>query len=219
VQNHAGMAAMLEQMDSAIGRVLAALDEHGLAERTIVIFTSDNGGLSTAEGSPTSNAPLRAGKGWLYEGGIRVPLIVHAPGVTGAGTTCETPINSTDFYPTLLKLAGLPAPAPESVDGVDIAPLLRDEKVQRGPLYWHYPHYSNQGCQPSGAIRDGDWKLIEQYESGRSELYNLQDDPSETTDLAESQPDKVKELAAKLDAWRKDVGAVMPTPNPKYAEN
>jgi arylsulfatase A-like enzyme len=217
-QNHAGMAAMLEQFDSAVGRILAALDEHGLSERTIVVFTSDNGGLSTAEGSPTSNAPLRAGKGWLYEGGIRVPLIVCAPGVTPGGSTCDTPINSTDFYPTLLNFAGLPALQAGSIDGVDLTPLLRGEKLERGPLYWHYPHYSNQGCQPSGAIRDGDWKLIEQYESGRSELYHLADDLGEKNDLAEREPDRVRRLAAKLENWRKEVGAVMPTPNPKFAD-
>jgi arylsulfatase A-like enzyme len=218
VQNHAGMAAMVEQMDSAIGRVIDALELHGLAEKTIVVFTSDNGGLSTAEGSPTSNVPLRAGKGWLYEGGIRVPLIITAPGVTELGGTCATPVISTDFYPTLLRLARFTVTGEGSIDGVDLGALLRGEKLDRGPLYWHYPHYSNQGCEPSGAVRDGDWKLIEQYESGRAELYNLREDPSETTDLAQRHPEKVKKLAAKLAAWRKDVGAIMPTPNPKFAE-
>jgi arylsulfatase A-like enzyme len=212
VQNNAMYAAMLEQMDAAVGRVLEALDRDGLADRTIVVFMSDNGGLSTAEGHPTSNLPLRAGKGWLYEGGIREPWIVRAPGVTRAGSTCDTPVISMDFYPTLLALAGLPARPEQHRDGVSLVSLLRGEPLARGPLFWHYPHYGNQGGSPGGAVRDGNWKLIESFEDGKLELYNLRDDPGETTDLADTHPDTARALRAKLAAWRESVGAVMPTP-------
>ena len=152
---------MLDQMDLAIGRVLAALDRNGLAERTVVVFMSDNGGLSTAEGHPTCNLPLRGGKGWLYEGGIREPMIIRAPGVTKAGSTCDTPVTSTDFYPTLLELAGLPLRPQQQVDGMSLVPLLKGDSLARGPLFWHYPHYGNQGGAPGGVVRDGDWKLID----------------------------------------------------------
>ena len=215
VQNHAAYAAMIEQMDTAIGRVLDALERTGLTERTIVVFTSDNGGLATAEGHPTSNLPLRAGKGWLYEGGIREPWIIHVPGVTRPGSVCDTPVVSTDFYPTLLELAGLPQLPKQHLDGVSLVPLLKGGALQRGPLYWHYPHYSNQGGAPGGAVRDADWKLIEWYEDGRCELFDLRQDPGETTNRATEQADKVNELRNKLAAWRKTVQAVMPTPLPE----
>jgi arylsulfatase A-like enzyme len=214
VQNHAAYAAMLEQMDSAIGRVLAALERNGLTERTIVIFMSDNGGLATAEGSPTSNLPLRAGKGWPYEGGVRVPMIVRAPGVTKAGATCDTPVISPDFYPTILELTGQPMKRQQPFDGKSIRALLEGKKLTRGPLFWHYPHYGNQGGAPYGAIRDGDWKLIEWYEDGKLELFNLRDDLGETRDLAQKNPAEVESLHEKLVEWRKDVKAVMPTTNP-----
>ena len=217
VQNNAVYAAMLEQFDAGVGRVLAALEQHGLTEKTIVVFMSDNGGLATAEGHPTANLPLRAGKGWPYEGGVREPLIVVAPGVTKAGTTCDSPVISTDFYPTLLQLAGLPLQPAQHLDGVSFVPLLKGEAMARGkPLFWHYPHYANQGGAPNGVIRDGDWKLIEWYEDGALELYNLAQDLGEKTNLAAQQPERVKELHAKLVAWRKEVGALMPTPNPDF---
>jgi len=216
VQNHAAYAAMIEQMDLAIGRVLEALEQHGLTERTIVVFTSDNGGLSTAEGNPTSNLPYRGGKGWNYEGGVRVPWIIRAPGLTKPGSRCETPVISTDFYPTLLELAGLPARPEQHLDGRSLVPLLKGENLARGPLFWHYPHYSNQGGAPSGAVRDGDWKLIEWYEDGALELYNLAQDPGETTNLATKEPARAKTLQQELHAWRTTVKATMPTPNPDY---
>ena len=214
VQNHAIYAAMVEQMDRAVGRVLSAIDRAGLAERTIVVFTSDNGGLSTSEGHPTSNVPLRAGKGWPYEGGIRVPLIIDAPGVTRPGSVCHTPVITTDFYPTLLELTGLPAAPEQHLDGVSLVPLLKGGELGRRTLFWHYPHYGNQGGAPCGFIRDGDWKLIEWYEDSGRELYNLRDDPGEQHDLAAANPEKVRDLAARLDAWRAEVKAVMPRPNP-----
>ena len=213
VQNHAGYAAMLEQLDSAIGRVISALSSNGVAERTIVIFMSDNGGLSTAEGHPTSNLPLRAGKGWPYEGGVREPLIICAPGVTKPGSVCQTPVISTDCYPTLLQLAGLPLMPGQHKDGVSLLPLLKGGGLPPRALFWHYPHYANQGGGPCGTIRDGDWKLVEWYEDGRLELFNLHQDLGETKNLAVQNPEKVSALHTRLISWRKEVNAVMPTPN------
>ena len=216
VQNHPVCAAMIEQLDSAIGRVLAALDRLGLTDHTIVIFLSDNGGLSTGEGFNTSNLPLRGGKGWLYEGGIREPWIIRAPGVTKAGSVCDTPVISNDFYPTLLDLAGLPLRPEQHRDGVSLVPLLKGGELKRGPLFWHYPHYGNQGGAPSGAVRDGEWKLVEWYEDGSLELFNLRDDLAEKKNLAAENAGKAKELQGKLAAWRASVGAKMPTPNPNF---
>ena len=211
IQDHAVYAGMVEAMDQAVGKVLDALDRLGLADNTVVIFTSDNGGLSTSEGHPTSNLPLRAGKGWMYEGGIRVPWIIRAPGLTKPGAVCDTPMISNDLFPTIMELTGS---RPEhSVDGKSLVPLLRGEKLADRPLFWHYPHYGNQGGAPGGAVRVGDWKLIEWYEDGTRELFNLREDLSETTNLASRMPSKVEELSAKLESWRNDVGAVMPTPN------
>ncbi len=210
VQDHAVYAGMVEAMDQAVGKVLDTLDRAGLADRTVVVFTSDNGGLATSEGHPTSNLPYRAGKGWPYEGGIRVPWIVRAPGVTKAGSTCPTPVSSIDFLPTILDLAGVAAPA-GPIDGRSLVPLLEGSRLDRGPLFWHYPHYGNQGGAPCAAVRDGDWKLIAWYEGGPPELYNLRDDPGERADLAASNPVIRDELARRLDAWRESVGARMPT--------
>ena len=216
VQSNPVYAAMIEQLDRAIGRVLDTLERRRLAERTIVVFMSDNGGLATAEGHPTSNLPFRGGKGWPYEGGIREPWLIRAPGITRPGSLCDTPVISMDFYPTLLDLAGLPLKPKQHCDGVSLLPLLRGGSLQRGPLFWHYPHYGNQGGTPCGAVRDGDWKLIEWYEDGRVELFNLKDDPAEKHNLAASNPDQARALQAKLAAWRASVKAVMPTPNPDY---
>lgn len=216
VQRHAVYAATVEAMDQAVGKVLAALEKSGKADNTIVIFTSDNGGLSTSEGSPTSNLPLRAGKGWLYEGGIRVPFIIRAPHFTKSGSVCETPVIGTDFYPTLLEVAGLRQRPAQHQDGVSLAPLLKGAPLPARPLLWHYPHYGNQGGAPSGCIRDGDWKLIEWYEDNRAELFNLREDIGEKQDLAGQMPDKVKELTAKLHEWRTSVGGIMPAPNPDW---
>lgn len=216
VQEHAVYAGMVEAMDSAVGKVLDTLRTLGLDDNTVVVFMSDNGGLSTSEGHPTSNVPLRAGKGWLYEGGIREPMIVKWPGGTRAGTVCGEPVVSTDFYPTLLELAGLPLKPKQHTDGRSFVPLLIGQTMTRGPIFWHYPHYGNQGGSPGGAVRDGDWKLIECFESGRPELYNLRADISETNNLAEQYPDKVKILHRKLKDFRDRTEAKMPTPNPAY---
>jgi arylsulfatase A-like enzyme len=216
VQNQPVYAAMIEQLDSAIGRVLTALERCRLTDRTVVIFMSDNGGLATAEGHPTSNLPLRGGKGWLYEGGIREPWIIRVPGVTPAGSVCGTPVISMDFYPTLLELAGLPLNRDQHRDGVSLVPLLKGGSLNRGPLFWHYPHYGNQGGSPGGAVRDGDWKLIEWYEDGSLQLYNLREDLAEQKDLSATQPAVASRLQAQLAAWRKEVKAIMPAPNPDF---
>ena len=216
VQEHAVYAGMVEAMDQACGKVLEALRRLGLDEHTVVIFMSDNGGLSTSEGHPTSNLPLRAGKGWLYEGGIREPMMIKWPGVTKPGSVCEVPVISTDFYPTMLEMAGLPLRPKQHVDGISLVPLLRGKKIDRGPIYWHYPHYGNQGGAPGSAIRKGNWKLIEWFENGRLELYNLKRDIGEKNNLVDKYPKIVKRLHNKLIAWRKEVDAKYPSPNPEY---
>jgi arylsulfatase A-like enzyme len=208
---------MMECLDQDIGRLLTRLETLGLTERTIVVFFSDNGGLSTAEGSPTSNAPLRAGKGWLYEGGIREPLLVRWPGHTRPGSVCDTPVISTDFYPTLLAMAGLPPRPRQHLDGVNLVPLLeRTGTPAPRPFFWHYPHYGNQGGAPGGAVRVGDDKLIEFYEDMRVELYNVHDDPGEQHNLAAEMPRKVATLREQLHAWRAATGAKMPATNAGY---
>ncbi|MEQ1859214.1 MAG: sulfatase [Chthoniobacteraceae bacterium] len=214
VQEHAVYAAMVEAMDLAVGKVLDALDANGLREKTIVVFTSDNGGLSTSEGWPTSNLPLRAGKGWLYEGGIREPLLVRWPGAVRAGMVIDTPVSSPDFVPTLLAAAGV-KPTPE-LDGRNAAPIFDNGPWPERALFWHYPHYGNQGGAPGAAIRRGDWKLIEWFEDHRVELFNLASDTGEKTDLAAREPERVKALRAELHAWQKDVGAKFPTTNPGF---
>ena len=207
VQSHPVYAAMVESMDRAVGRVLDALDESGLAERTAVFFVSDNGGLSTAEGLPTSNLPLRGGKGWLYEGGIRVPFLARVPGFTAPGSVSPVPVLTTDLYPTILELAGLPARPAQHLDGVSLLPAFRGGSLPERALYWHYPHYSNQGGFPGGAIRLGRWKLLERYEDGRVQLHDLDQDPGELTDLAEREPARVDDLRARLHDWYREVDA------------
>jgi arylsulfatase A-like enzyme len=207
-------------MDQAVGRVLDALERLKLAEDTVVILMSDNGGLSTSEGHPTSNLPLRAGKGWLYEGGIREPMIIKWPGVVRPGSVCDEPVTSTDFYPTMLEMAGLAFKPEQHIDGLSLVPLLKGTKsLDRGAIFWHYPHYGNQGGSPGGAVRAGDYKLIEFYEYGRLELYNLRADIGEKNNLVERMPRKTAELHKMLRLWRKDVDAKMPTPNPDYKPN
>jgi arylsulfatase A-like enzyme len=217
VQQHAVYAAMVEAMDQAIGKVLRAIDDHGLRDDTIVIFFSDNGGLSTAVGFPTSNLPLRAGKGWSYEGGIRVPLIVRAPGKAKPGSTCAAPVISTDFYPTLLELCGFDPLPQQHRDGVSFARLLADPQArqERPPLLWHYPHWGNCGGIPNSAIRDGDWKLIRYYWQKAPELFHLARDPGERNNLAHQEPEKFQALNTRLDALLADTHALPPFTNPK----
>lgn len=219
-QDHAVYAAMVESMDNAIGEILNRLDLLGLAGKTAVVFTSDNGGLSTSEGLPTSNLPLRGGKGWIYEGGIREPTVIRWPGVTPPGTRCSVPAVSTDFYPTLLEMAGLPLRPEQHEDGRSLVPLLRNPfaKFDRGPIFWHYPHYANQGGFPSSAVRVGDLKLIQDLEDGAFELYHLSDDLGEHNNLEQLHPEKVEEMKSLLDAWRREVKAQPLLPNPKTGE-
>ncbi|MCE9568361.1 MAG: sulfatase-like hydrolase/transferase [Planctomycetes bacterium] len=220
-QSNPVYAAMVESVDDAVGRVLKKLDDLKLSENTLVIFTSDNGGLATLEGmefAPTINSPLREGKGYLYEGGIRVPLIVKWPGKVKPGVTDQVAC-SVDFFETILEASGGRKPTVPATDGVSLMPIFEGKKLPERALYWHYPHYANQGSRPGGAVRAGDFKLIEFYEDGRRELFNVKADISESRNLAVEKPELVKELATKLDAWRKDVGAKMPTPNPDYKPN
>ncbi|MEX2382189.1 MAG: sulfatase [Opitutales bacterium] len=208
VQSHPVYAAMVESMDAAVGRVLFELDELGLSDNTIVIFTSDDGGLATSEGHPTSNLPLRGGKGWVYEGGLQVPLILRWPGVTAEGSTTDQPVMNTDFYPTFIEAAGLPLRNDQHLDGVSLLPMLRGEGTpERDGLFWHYPHYSNQGGFPGGAVQIDGWKLIERYEDGRVHLYNLRDDIEEQNDLAEEYPERVERMRERLHAWYTEVDA------------
>lgn len=205
LQKHAVYAAMVEAMDLAVGKVLQQLEASGVADNTIVIFTSDNGGLSTSEGSPTSNLPLRGGKGWVYEGGIREPWIIRYPGVTQAGTISDAMICSIDLYPTLMAAAGIETK--HEIDGIDITPALKGEALGRDTLYWHYPHYSNQHGIPGGAIREGDFKLVERYEDGEVMLFNLKEDLAEQNDLAAQLPERVSQMRANLHAWYESVDA------------
>jgi arylsulfatase A-like enzyme len=211
-QKNAVYAAMVESVDDAAGRIMAALDELKLADRTVVIFTSDNGGLL----GPTDNAPLRSGKGFPYEGGIRVPLIVRWPGVVQPGSTCDLPATSVDFFPTLLEIAGVPLPEDRAIDGVSLVPVLKQTGgLDRDALYWHFPHY-RVARGPYGIIRNGDWKLIKWYQDDGFELFNLAGDLSETTDLSKEMPEKVRQLDGKLATWLKSAGARLPKPNPDY---
>ncbi|MBI3853992.1 MAG: sulfatase [Verrucomicrobia bacterium] len=211
-------AAMIQSVDESVGRVMEKLEELKLADNTVIFFMSDNGGLAVKEGPntpSTSNAPLREGKGYLYEGGIRAPLIIRWPGVIQAGSICHTPVCSIDFFPTILEMAGVKFR--QSVDGVSLVPLLKQiGDFKRDALYWHYPHYANQGGKPGGIIRQGDYKLIEFYEDGHLELYDLKQDIGEKHNLADRMPDKAMALEVKLDAWRRDVKAQMMNPNPNY---
>lgn len=220
-QNNPIYAAMLESVDDSVGRVLKKLVERGLDRRTIVVFTSDNGGLAVIEGMNTPatiNSPLREGKGYLYEGGIRVPMLVRWPEKIAAGRVSDTPQQAIDFAPTLLAACGI-TPA-NNFDGTNaLADWTGSGKLERNALYWHYPHYPNQGGKPGSAIRVGDYKLIEFFETGRRELFDLKTDRSETRNLSEQQPEIVAQLTEKLAAWRKQVDAQMPTPNPKYVPN
>jgi len=207
--NNAGFAAMIEALDQSVGEILDWLDKKGLAKDTLVIFTSDNGG----EPALTNNLPLRDGKGSLYEGGVRVPLLARWPGHLPAGATNETRVSGIDFFPTFAALVG--AQIPPVVDGMDLSAVFREnQNVDRGQLYWHYPHYHNQ--KPCGSILDGEWKLIEWFETGKVELYNLATDPWETKDMAETEKAKAEELLAQLKTWRKSVNAQQMTPNPNY---
>lgn len=215
--NNPVYAAMVEHIDESVGRLLKALEDLKLDERTVFLFLSDNGGLyqsASRSGPPVmTNAPLRDEKGSLYEGGIRIPLIVRWPGHVTAGTVCDEPVSTIDILPTLADLAALKLK--HSVEGVSLVPLLEQRgDFSREALYWHYPHYHHS--TPAGAIRMGDYKLLEFFEDGHLELYNLKNDLGEKANLAETQPDRARRMQKTLAAWRKSIQAKMPTPNPNY---
>jgi len=232
-QNNVEFAGMVESMDESLGRVIAKLEEIGITDNTIIVFFSDNGGMSAANfGWPdriipeseldvaysTSNVPLRGAKGWLYEGGIRVPLIIKWPGQGKQGIVCDVPVISTDFFPSLLDMAGLPLQPENHPDGISLVPLLKGKKqLGRDGIYWHFPHYSNHGMQsPGGAIRSGDYKLLEYFENNTVQLFNLREDIGEQNDLAVAEPKKAAELQTMLQVWRKEVSAHMMLSNPDY---
>lgn len=232
-QDNTQFAGMVEAVDQSLGRIVSALEDWDLDDNTIVIFFSDNGGMASMNvGNPkrtvpankldvafsTSVLPLRGAKGWLYEGGIRVPCIVKWPGKGKRGSTSDVPIISTDFYPSILEMAGLPLVEEQHRDGTSIVPLLRGgDSLAREAIYWHFPHYSNHGMQPpSGAIRVGDFKLIEYFENFNVQLFNLKTDIGEQQNLASVMPEKAKAMRDKLRAWRIEVDAQMNSLNPNY---
>ena len=218
-QDNAALASMVAAVDDSVGVLLGKLKELKLDHNTVVIFFSDNGGLSTRGGKrfgPGCNLPLRASKGWLYEGGVREPAIIRAPGVTQSGSVSHKPMVSMDFFPTMLDLAGLPAQPKLHADGQSLLSQLRGNDAGSRTLHWHYPHYHGSSWKPGASIRDGDWKLIEFYHHDKVELYNLANDIGEQKDLATRQPKKTAELRAKLRAWQKTMKAKMPVPNPAY---
>ena len=216
-QDNPALASMVSAVDDSVGALLEKLGELRLADDTVIIFFSDNGGLSTKEKpGPGCNFPLRAGKGWLYEGGVREPTIVRAPGVTQAGSICEDPVVSMDFFPTMLDLAGLPLKPNLHVDGRSLLPELTGIKGKARTLYWHYPHYHGSTWKPGASIRDGKWKLIKFYDYEKVELYNLIKDPFEKNDLSQKNSQKTRELEEKLVAWQTKMKAKLPRPNPDY---
>lgn len=214
-------AGMIESMDDAVGIVLDKLEELGLMDNTIVCFTSDNGGVSSGDAFSTSNLPFRGGKGRQWEGGIREPYYIYAPGITKAGTVTDVSVSGIDFYPTLLELAGIPVPAEQAVDGVSLVPVLKGKSIKNRPLFWHYPHYANQGGEPSSIIMEDEWKLIYYHEDGRYEMYNVKEDIGEKHNLLETETMKKKNLRAKamqatLQQWLKETGAKFPTKDPQF---
>ena len=216
-QDNPALASMVAAVDDSVGALLDKLEELMLDDNTVVIFFSDNGGLSTlGRIGPGCNLPLRAGKGWLYEGGIREPTLIRAPGITRPGSVSHKPMISMDFFPTMLHLAGLPLQPKLHVDGRSLLSQLKGNDTGQRTLHWHYPHYHGSAWKPGASIRDGDWKLIEFYHYNNFELYNLAKDPGERTDLAKRNPRKAAELRAKLSAWQKRMKAKMPVPNPDY---
>ena len=220
-QHHPVYAAMVHSLDENVGRVLDTLDDLGLADDTVVILTSDNGGLAQGGGKwgpVTTNLSLRAGKGSSYEGGVRVPAIVRWPGVVQPGSVSSEPVSTIDYYPTILDITGSAIPSGHVCDGVNIAPILTgsSDTLDRDTLFWHYPHYHPGGATPYSALRMGDWKLIEFLETDRHELYNLRADIGETTNLAETEPDRVTELRREMNIWRIATKAQLPRGNPDY---
>ncbi|MCA9130023.1 MAG: sulfatase [Planctomycetales bacterium] len=209
-------AGMMESMDDAVGIVLDKLDELGLTENTIVCFTSDNGGVSSGDAFATCNLPLRGGKGRQWEGGIREPYYCRYPVITQSGSTSQVPVSGIDWYPTLLDLAGVAVPSAQAIDGVSLVPVLKGGTLPDRPLFWHYPHYGNQGGEPSSIILQHDWKLIHYHEDGRDELYNLDQDPAEQHDVLSQQTERAMGMRRQLDQWLADTNAQFPVPDPQF---
>ncbi|PXX53575.1 arylsulfatase A-like enzyme [Hungatella effluvii] len=218
IQSDPSYAGMIWNLDQNIGRLLDALSECGEEENTVVVFTSDNGGLATSEGSPTCNLPASEGKGWVYEGGTRVPLIVKYPGHVAPGSRCDVPVTTPDFYPTFLELSGVPQKAGIPIDGRSIVPLLAGNHMPERPVFWHYPHYGNQGGTPAASVVLGDYKYIEFFEDGRGELYDLKADFSETNNICENMPEMAARLRMLLHGWQREVCARFPEVNEAYGE-
>jgi len=218
VQDNPIYGGLVEAMDDAVGRVLNSLEELGLDENTIVIFTSDNGGVAAGDAFATSNLPLRGGKGYQFEGGIREPYFIKMPGLIKGGTTSDVPVSGSDFYPTILDLIGEKQLPNEHADGISLLPAIQGQSMAERPLIWHYPHYGNQGGEPSSIIRLGEWKLIHYYEDGHEELYNLNTDLEETTDVSAANPELTKQLSEQLFTYLNDVGARFPEKDPEYKE-
>lgn len=217
VQSDCTYAAMIKSLDENIGKLIDTLKSEGLYDDTIIFFTSDNGGLSTAEGSPTCNKPLSEGKGWMYEGGTREPLIVKWDGRIIPGSICRTPVTSPDFYPTICEIAGIGDY--KSGDGLSFVRLLEDGKdsyLNERPIFWHYPHYANQGGTPGTSVRKGRYKLIQFYEYDKYELYDIVSDPGETEDISGDMADTFIELKDLLDKWKLSVEAKIPEKNPDF---
>ena len=216
VQDNPLYAGMVESMDDAVGMVLETLDRLKLTNETVIVFTSDNGGVSAGDGKATSNLPLRGGKGRQWEGGIREPYYLKWPGTVSAGSKCMTPVIGTDLYPTLLEIAGLPARPNQHIDGVSLVPLLKGREIADRALFWHYPHYGNQGGEPSSIISLGKWKLIHYYEDDRKELYDIENDVSEQTDISSKYPAVVEKLSRDLESWLGEVDGRRPIKNPNF---
>jgi arylsulfatase A-like enzyme len=214
-QDNPVYAGLIEQMDEAVGAVISKLEELGLAENTIIVFTSDNGGVVSGDNYSTNLAPLRGGKGYQFEGGTRIPYMVYVPWLDSNGAKNDTPVSGVDFYPTLLDFAGAKE-LPQGIDGKSIRPLLEGQSMEERALFWHYPHYGNQGGEPNSTIRKGDWKLIHYWEDDHEELYNLKEDLSEKQDISAKNPEMVKALSEELMSWLKQNNANYASPDPLY---
>jgi arylsulfatase A-like enzyme len=209
-------AGMIETMDEAVGIVLNKLEEHDLMDHTIICFTSDNGGVSSGDAFATSNLPLRGGKGRQWEGGIREPYYISFPGVVKPGSVSEVPASGIDWYPTLLDLAGISMPASQQIDGVSLVPVVEGRSIDERPLFWHYPHYGNQGGEPSSIIMENEWKLIYYHEDGRYELYNIEEDIGEQQDLSKDQTERVATMSNKLQQWLESTHAKFPDQDTEF---
>ncbi len=219
VQDNPIYAGLVESMDDAVGQVLNTLEQLGLDENTIVIFTSDNGGVASGDAFSTTNLPLRGGKGYQWEGGIREPFFIKVPWLDNGGVSTEYPVSGTDFYPTILDLVDIDSLPGQHVDGISLKPLLEGKSMPERPLFWHYPHYGNQGGDPSSIVRMGKWKLIHYWEDGSNELYDLEKDPGEQENVQEEYPEITEGLSSKLNSWLEEVKAAAPLKDPEYDQS